>query len=446
MPKIISFWIIFLLYVQGVAQPKTTILLKVRPGELMNFYYYDSFQDQHRLAANGGMKDTLYKFDLNISAATILVYNIRTFSPYIIFPGDSILFSYTDKVLLPHNLKSMQYPADLVFMAGSINNASGYFGPYATQPVKPGMSILGLAARQSSIEKRFLNQMAVLDSTEEQGRLSARMKAYAKVHITYLRYLATYLPYMLEGKAECINGLPVQDSMVFKRDSLMENYYYREAAFAYYKFLLHCKNISAAIDLEKYFSPKTLSYILFADMKTGKSAGIVWKLWRSTHREADVYSYYLQRLQDTVSFGRGELVTKNSPSDTIPTIPNRLLYIDFWASWCVPCREEMKRWEEHRAVLSGMRTIYVFMSIDKNIMAWENASREDRLTDYSYNYWVKSKDSLSIARKIGGIKTIPRYCICFNGEILVPDAPRPSSPELLPLLKRLESIYLSAER
>ncbi|WP_434086992.1 TlpA family protein disulfide reductase [Sphingobacterium faecium] len=55
---------------------------------------------------------------------------------------------------------------------------------------------------------------------------------------------------------------------------------------------------------------------------------------------------------------------------------DKVLLIDFWASWCIPCRKE----HPQLLALRGKYKVQTLsISIDKNLVKWENAISDDKI-------------------------------------------------------------------
>lgn len=108
---------------------------------------------------------------------------------------------------------------------------------------------------------------------------------------------------------------------------------------------------------------------------------------------------------------------------------NKFTYIDFWASWCGPCRTEMpysKKLEEEYGK-KGIQFIYV--STDENLSAWKNASHQVGLTIRNSYFLINGSNS-TLLKKFK-ITMIPRYIIMDSkGQFINQNAPRPSDPKL----------------
>lgn len=113
----------------------------------------------------------------------------------------------------------------------------------------------------------------------------------------------------------------------------------------------------------------------------------------------------------------------------------RLIYIDFWASWCAPCRAEMNDSRRLQNLYKGKNIDFIFFSIDENPKLWKQAAIAERLT--SKNSFLLPGFEKSPLTKRFSIKSIPRYILLgSDGNILDPNAPRPSDPKLEVLLKQ----------
>lgn len=112
-------------------------------------------------------------------------------------------------------------------------------------------------------------------------------------------------------------------------------------------------------------------------------------------------------------------------------------YIDFWASWCGPCRVEMPDSKKLKDVYESKGVQFVYISMDDNNLSWIRAVKEmDMVEDESYR--LVNKDKIPTILKNINLSSIPRYIILDKqGEIINADAPRPSDPKIREVLDEL---------
>ena len=78
--------------------------------------------------------------------------------------------------------------------------------------------------------------------------------------------------------------------------------------------------------------------------------------------------------------------------------------VEYWASWCVPCREQNPAWNKLLAKYEEQGFRILGVSLDQDIDAWRHAITEDRLSDWLHVSDHRAFDGLNaITNKIQAI-------------------------------------------
>lgn len=130
-----------------------------------------------------------------------------------------------------------------------------------------------------------------------------------------------------------------------------------------------------------------------------------------------------------IEFDTIKISDSSSYKSFIKQFNGKAVYLDFWASWCIPCMEEMPYYQELIKKYPDIK--FVFISIDNSIYSWQKASSKFIFMNPKNSFILSNIKNNMIAKELN-ISTIPRYfLIDSKGNIINHNAPRPSEEKLI---------------
>lgn len=127
--------------------------------------------------------------------------------------------------------------------------------------------------------------------------------------------------------------------------------------------------------------------------------------------------YYLEGLKNSVMGNTVADFTLNGPDGktfTFNHLKGKYVMIDFWASWCVPCRESFPRMRQLYEKYKGSKFELISVSIDRKKPDWDKAVIEEKLP------WPQMLDTKSIAQRQFAVTAVPTaYLISPDGKIIL---------------------------
>lgn len=206
---------------------------------------------------------------------------------------------------------------------------------------------------------------------------------------------------------------------------------------------------------QKFIKFKGLSQFFSAPEKIqssylGRSIVVEKDYFLNTYNHKDLYEYlsehfpksdylpylkkYFQDNSTGTTFAINYLkqnISSLSELQQIPEFKDKYIFIDLWASWCIPCRKEFIYNKQLQSVLKKYQDInilYISIDDDNFAEAWNNCIEHYKLKGIHLRASKELKENIK-AQIYGSEEfTIPRYALLApDGEVLHNNLPRPSN-------------------
>lgn len=139
-------------------------------------------------------------------------------------------------------------------------------------------------------------------------------------------------------------------------------------------------------------------------------AGLFKQLDKKVRKTNDgkLFERYLDALKNTMPGKKSPSITQldlNGEPYALSDLKGKYVLIDFWASWCPPCREENPKLVKTYAEFKDKNFEILGVSFDREFDAWAKAVKDDNLT------WKHVSDLQGWNNSAGqayGVKAIPQ--------------------------------------
>lgn len=300
-------------------------------------------------------------------------------------------------------------------------------------------------------ELRIKKQM-VHDAYPYKAAFSPQFKAYTKADIQHwwAMQLVKYAKTRIHLEQDATQFFTFLNGMTVQNDDALCNVNYAN-------FIREYTNVQNRLTriwrgTEYYFSGKSLTYLKAVNLHQ-----LIGNKQHNTYQSDIVrfvrecpYNEYRAAIEDAYA-DAGQLHSgEYAPEVQLVDVDNyiirlshfrgKVVYLDFWASWCVVCRHEMDYSKQLDAQFDDDEVVFLYVSLDEDREKWVRALNGKNI-DRSKHLYARGGFDSEIAKKYD-VKALPTYfLIDQNGKIVQSPAQRPTKPQAAEDIRTLLTNY-----
>lgn len=370
------------------------------------------------------------------SSPIVLINSDESQVPFIVFKSDSFNVTFNNNILV---LSPLSHSKLKTTETNYLQNLYSQTGPLNTI-ARQSKGIKEIYQDQYFINL-FKTRIRIIDESFGQREISKEFQILVKQFIT--SYLIDDL---ISDKTKSTDKYLFLDSIAkeFFKLNLFGIFPYKQALSNYHLLLKkRYRNLSDDSLLQTFFSQNSIDYLvtkeLYDNLRLNKNMdSLKLKLFEKTCKNEN-YKVQITKLAsrlskfDKIEFEKESLISYRGSTILFDSLlrskSDKLYLLDFWASWCIPCRNEFKYLPATLKKLKSTNIEYVLISTDEDAKLWGQAIINESLVDFKFNFQIEFASKSSVLEKFK-IITIPRYVLVDAlGNVINFDMPRPSTME-----------------
>lgn len=450
---------------------KKTILYDKLTKPAAILVWYDKYYDEHSIKPCGtyNFKKFGPKRELLIEEPTLFILPIGIQVPYLIYPSDTLIFYDLGKNTPPNagnptlrHQRLKKRTREIKFFEEVFDSLGACFGQHS-------YSIPGYIQTYKEVlsfqKEKLISRLSFLDKKFEQKEVSGEFYTITKNYFLNKFYDDVFSGFNRKkyfDVSQEVDILHIADSLVRElngREFL--DYAWYEAVKSYVELKLNIKRItqnnfdSCLVSITNNLGEKERNFGVFYYYKyliNNKNLNFInskLDLLKQLCTDQD----YIEYISGNTSFIKKEeksdkstkttdiILTvdkrKQKLADLVDSLKGNVIYIDFWASWCVPCIEELPFSKKLVSAFNNENVVFIFLSLDLYSTSWINAVKRNEISGTGLQYLIVDSENNFFIRKYD-IGPIPRYILINKkGEVVNSDAPRPSEERTKELISQL---------
>lgn len=377
-----------------------------------------------------------------------------------LFPGDTLEFSDSKNDTLPFTFSGTRPVCELMLYSSLEKKGLGLLNNNYGIKITPNLNFNYILEQT---RKRYDERLGVLMSEAKERKISQEGLELISMALAYQHFSELLFPFDsqagIEVVGESIKYIPLEYKNIlreleprFHLDSLLFMLDYKRFCKRYARFLFFEQHepfqVNIQSELEFYknsFEGDKRELMLFDELmaeyeRAGSTARIrdyidfiktpsLRAILVSVQAPEKFVEHEIKLREAIVESSSGDRV---SISEILERHKGKIVYLDFWATWCAPCLLEMPASAKLREEFRDQKVEFIYLSIDDDREKWKRKIQVLPVGAGAIHYRFVDSELFLKDIKLNGI---PRYILLDSlGQVLSSDAPRPGSKEIRELL------------